>query len=233
LQLAELFSALGGELSKEDTPAGVLDRLAHLCVRRVPGAQYAGITIGRSNNEFETVGATDDLVHQVDQIQYDLGSGPCVDAVLDNTTFRAGDLRTDPRWPDFGRRAVELTGILSMLSLRLYLEDDSGVIAGLNMYSHTPDAFTDLSESLAVLLATHAAVAAAKAQAERKVHNLEIALRTSRDIGIAVGILMATQKVTADQAFDLLRIASQHTHRKLREIAAQVAETGELPSVPR
>jgi hypothetical protein len=58
--------------------------------------------------------------------------------------------------------------------------------------------------------------------------NLELALATNREIGQAIGILMATEQVTADQAFDRLRSASQHLHRKLREIAADVVETGIL-----
>lgn len=62
--------------------------------------------------------------------------------------------------------------------------------------------------------------------------NLEEALATNREIGQAIGILMATDHVAAEQAFEKLRTASQHTHRKLREIAADVAETGALTSSP-
>lgn len=62
-----------------------------------------------------------------------------------------------------------------------------------------------------------------------RARNLEEALTTNREIGQAIGILMATHHVTAEQAFEQLRTASQHTHRKLREIAADVAETGALP----
>jgi hypothetical protein len=62
--------------------------------------------------------------------------------------------------------------------------------------------------------------------------NLEEALATNREIGQAIGILMATDHVTAEQAFEKLRTASQHTHRKLREIAAEVAETGALTRPP-
>lgn len=39
---------------------------------------------------------------------------------------------------------------------------------------------------------------------------------------------MATHKVTREQAFDMLRIASQNSHRKLRDIAVEVADTGTL-----
>ena len=59
------------------------------------------------------------------------------------------------------------------------------------------------------------------------------ALESNRDIGVAIGILMATKLVTKlvtqQEAFDALRITSQHTHRKLHLVALKVTETGELP----
>jgi AmiR/NasT family two-component response regulator len=58
------------------------------------------------------------------------------------------------------------------------------------------------------------------------------ALQTSREIGIAMGVLMQKYKITRDEAFSLLRMASQALHRKLALIAVEVAETGELPEAP-
>jgi hypothetical protein len=65
------------------------------------------------------------------------------------------------------------------------------------------------------------------------VEHLELALSTNREIGIAIGILMATHKITDAQAFDLLSRVSQRSNRKLRVIALEVARTGvlELPAV--
>jgi hypothetical protein len=65
-----------------------------------------------------------------------------------------------------------------------------------------------------------------------KVDNLHRALNSNREIGAAMGILMARHTLTSDQAFDLLRRASQRAHRKIVAIAAEVIETGvlELPS---
>ncbi len=40
------------------------------------------------------------------------------------------------------------------------------------------------------------------------------------------------RKITQDDAFALLRKASQHLHRKLRDIAAEVVETGTMPELP-
>ena len=62
-----------------------------------------------------------------------------------------------------------------------------------------------------------------------KVENLEIALEHSRDIGVAMGIVMATEKVTRDCAFDRLSTVSQHQNRKLHVVAAEVIESGTLP----
>jgi ANTAR domain-containing protein/GAF domain-containing protein len=230
-ELAMMFADIGEQLGvdAEDSGNRVLDDLVRIAVERVDGADYAGITVGRDKERFETPAATSDLVLKCDQIQYELRSGPCVDAALEQTVFNAADLRTDLRWPEFGRRCVEHTGIVSMLSMRFFVESDLGMIAGLNMYSHQPAAFDNNSEAIARLLATHGALAVAKASAEDKARNLLRALENSREIGMAMGILMADHKITRDQAFDLLRMASQHTHRKLADIATQVTETGALP----
>ena len=232
-ELSGVFDDIGSRLTTEDDPNTVLELLVDLTVERVPGAEYAGITLSGPNHQFSTVAASDDIVLITDGIQYELGSGPCVDAVLKQSRFNARDLRTDPRWPEFGRRAAELTGILSMFSQRLYMENDHGLIAGLNAYSHQPDAFEEPSETIGLLMATHGALALSHAAARQKARNLERALKTNREIGIAMGVLMAQHKVSRDQAFDLLRIASQHAHRKLADIAADVAETGALPTIPR
>lgn len=90
-------------------------------------------------------------------------------------------------------------------------------------------------EALGELIVTHATtvvhrerlIETAVATAMRMA-NLERALTTNREIGIAMGVLMSTHKLTSGHAFDLLRRVSQHTNRKLNEIAAAVGETGAL-----
>ncbi|WP_404388649.1 ANTAR domain-containing protein [Humibacillus xanthopallidus] len=65
--------------------------------------------------------------------------------------------------------------------------------------------------------------------ADTEAANLRRALGHSRDIGAAVGVLMALRKVTREEAFDLLRRASQDQNRKLCDLALDVLNTGELP----
>jgi AmiR/NasT family two-component response regulator len=64
-----------------------------------------------------------------------------------------------------------------------------------------------------------------------KVDNLELALEHSRDIGVAIGIIMATERLARDDAFGMLRTVSQHQNRKLFLVAAEVIETGTLPTL--
>lgn len=230
-ETAAAFADINQELAAHPDPATVLQKLTQLAVERVPGTEWAGIT-RLAGGELVTIGATDPAVEQVDQIQYALAAGPCVDAVLEGNFYNAPDLRLDARWPEFGRRAHEATGVVSMLSHRLFVEDIDDQINGLNIYSTQPDAFDGLSRTIAFLLATHGAFAISAAHAKHKNRNLEIALANARQIGIAIGILMYSMRVTHQEAFLLLRMSSQHSHRKLAEIAAEVAETGILPALP-
>ena len=78
------------------------------------------------------------------------------------------------------------------------------------------------------LVATHGALAVSAAQQRRRAEGVTAALQSNRDIGAALGVLMARMLVTREQAFDLMRIASQRTNRKLRDIAADVLDTGTL-----
>ena len=117
-----------------------------------------------------------------------------------------------------------------MMSHRLYLEEQD-VIGALNLYSRKPAAFADLELSVLDALATHCAVALTTVAEREQNQHLRTALESNRDIGVAIGILMGTKLLTKQQAFDALRIASQHSHRKLREVALEVTETGELPRI--
>lgn len=78
------------------------------------------------------------------------------------------------------------------------------------------------------LLVEHAISLVQREQLAAKVENLHRALSSNREIGAAMGILMAGHKLTSDQAFDLLRRTSQRVHRKIVAIAAEVIETGAL-----
>ena len=64
---------------------------------------------------------------------------------------------------------------------------------------------------------------------ERRIDNLHSALSSREIIGQAQGILMERERIPADQAFDVLRRASQYLNIKLREVAQTLVDTGERP----
>ena len=66
------------------------------------------------------------------------------------------------------------------------------------------------------------------ARLQALIENLTIALESRDTIGAAVGVLMATYKIKRDDAFVLLVGASQVTGRKVRDIAVEVLDTGDL-----
>jgi len=82
------------------------------------------------------------------------------------------------------------------------------------------------------VLAAHAAIALSAVRDHERAKQLEDALQANRQIGMAIGVLMGRGGMTQDEAFALLRRASQHLHRKLREVAAEVVDTGQLPDRP-
>lgn len=229
--LAEAFTSLEPHLLEPGPADDVLQTITSRGLRVVPGAEHSAITRGRPGN-FKTVAATSDVPLKVDSIQYELGYGPCVDAIVDNTTYVSGDLASEQRWPGFGKRAADEFGVVSMLSFRMFLEDDD-LIAGLNLYSSKPDAFDENAQTVGLLLATHGALALSALRRGETAAHLARALTSNREIGVAMGVLMSQHKISRDQAFDLLRITSQHTHRKLSDVAADVADTGtlELPKL--
>lgn len=64
---------------------------------------------------------------------------------------------------------------------------------------------------------------------QRQIEHLQIALRSNREIGAAVGVLMARRHLPYPQAFDLLLRTSQNSNRKLAAVADRVLFTGLLP----
>ncbi len=174
-----------------------------------------------------TTAQTDVLPWQWDQLQYQFGEGPCLEAAATSGVESAPDLRTENRWPLFARAIVDQTAVRSMLSFRLFLTEENR--AGLNLYATRPGAFTEQSTATGSMFAAYASMALLAAARHDKANHLTRALETNREIGVAMGILMANGRLTSPQAFDQLRTASQNFNRKLHDIAADVALNGALP----
>ncbi len=170
------------------------------------------------------------LVARLDELQTQAGHGPCADALGGLDTVYVPDLLDDQSWPLFSSEAAQL-GVRSALAYRL---SSKGVTVGaLQMYAHLPGAFNAAERAQGLIFASYAGLALALANAQQadqvRIDNLETALSSREVIGQAQGILMERERITADQAFQLLRRSSQHLNRKLRTVAQDIVDTGAIP----
>lgn len=229
LDLHEVAEAMRSLSERASAPGSrsPLDDLVQISVERVANASWASVSMLRGGH-FTTEAATDKAATHADLLQYQIGSGPCVDAVLDDSLYVTGNVEADARWSAWGQRAADEVGVRSVLALRLHLHVDHGVIAGLNIYSLTPNAYDDHAVGMGLVLATHASSVVGELLTKDRADNLMKALESNREIGVAMGVLMQTHQFTRQQAFDVLRVASQDSNRKLADIAVEVADTGAL-----
>ncbi|WP_232838163.1 GAF and ANTAR domain-containing protein [Streptomyces geranii] len=225
-RFAQQMAAMARDLLAQESVDATLERITASATELVDGCDAAGILV-QHDATTETLAPTDQLVVDSDLLQYRLREGPCFDAARaaqGERVFRIHDLTAEQRrWPVYAPQARAL-GVGSMMGFLLFTDDED--LGALNLYSREPGAFTETSELVGWLLASHAAVAFSSARTHAQ---LEQAVTTRHVIGEAMGIMMGRHRVTEKQAFDMLRRSSQLTNVKLREVARQVCEKGSLP----
>ncbi|MFI9822559.1 GAF and ANTAR domain-containing protein [Streptomyces sp. NPDC052013] len=217
------MASMARDLLAESTLDDTLKQITTSAVDLVEGCDAAGILV-LQGRRVRSLAPTDPMVVDSDRLQERLQQGPCFDVARPETedrVFRIVDFTVkNDRWSDFVPAGREL-GMGSMMGFLLYTREEE--LGALNMYSRKPGMFTEDSETAGWLLASHAAVAFATARTDAQ---LQEAIATRHLIGEAMGILMGRHHITEDQAFDILRIHSQRTNTKLRDVARRVCETG-------
>jgi GAF domain-containing protein len=208
----------------------LMERIALAAAEVIEPVAAASITFAKPQGRAWTVASTGALATDLDEAQYALGHGPCVDAATGGTAVLIRDMRAEDRWPGYTPVAVD-AGVRSSLSMPLPIQEH--VLAALNLYSCEVDAFTEADRAAAVEVATTAAAAVANAvlyeSASQLAADLQDAMRSRATIEQAKGIVMAQSAVGPDEAFDLLVRASQRENRKLRELAAEIVERHSRP----
>jgi hypothetical protein len=187
-----------------------------------------GRTLPSGELNFSWAGPTDvlaDLAGVVAQAGEAAGAA----ALAEGSIMVSADLTEERRWPAYAQAMALHTPVRSVQAQPVML---AGTRLGvLVLYSDQAGYFAPERCDLGGLLAEIAAIALSLVENRHKTEHLTIALQNSREIGQAIGILMASHKLTSEKAFELLRTASQHGHVKLREVAREVTLTGQLPVV--
>jgi GAF domain-containing protein len=232
-------------MSSENPPAPPVDETIHDVFQQLSALIYAGADSGsihqaivdaakrlvdgcdrasllvRARDRYATAASTDDIARRIDQIELEVGEGPCVDAILDEAYQHDPDL-TDSRtpWPRFTERIVAETPVRSAIGYRLLLDGDK--VGALNLFSDTPNGLTAKSADVGAVIASFASVALMAIRAREEAATLREGLHSNREIGKAVGLLMALHDIDDDRAFEMLAKVSQEMNVKVAEVAAQV-----------
>jgi GAF domain-containing protein len=220
--LSDSLAALSRFFVGDGTLEQTLRRVCELTMQAVPAADLVGITMVVEGRH-RTAVFTDDAAPEIDQAQYDTGEGPCLQAFNDQRIHIIDSTSDDGPWPAF-RTAAAAHGIGSTLSLPLTV-DKQGVGA-MNLYAHQKHGFTVADSERGSPFAAHAAIVLANAQAywdaRTLTERLGEAMKSRAVIEQAKGMLMATQRCSEDEAFELLIGASQRENVKLRDIATRI-----------
>ncbi len=193
----------------------------------VRGCDHASLMV-REGDRYVTVGASDRLAHQIDELERRAGDGPCIDAIEEETPQIDTDLTTPSLWPKLAAVLVEETPVRGAMGFRLLVDKRKG--AALNLFSDTPNMFDAESAGRAAVLAAFASVAINAVAKGEDAASLRRGLLSNREIGKAVGMLMLLHGMSEDQAFDLLRRHSQALNIKLADVARAVIDNrGALP----
>jgi GAF domain-containing protein len=216
---------LTGLLLEEASLEQLLEHLLELTSRAVSTSSAVSVTVVGDDDRFTTVAATSEDALAADAMQYELDEGPCVDSLRTGRVHRLDDLADEDRWPGFRQRAMEV-GFGSMLSVPLMAGGRS--IGALNVFAAEPHGLTDddllLAQRIAAPAATTVANARAYRRATRLADQLQVALDTRALLERAKGVLMARERCTEEQAFALLKRASQERNVKLRAVAELVLQ---------
>jgi GAF domain-containing protein len=221
--LLEGIESLSRLIVTEEDVTSTIERITRMAVHAVEGAESCSVSLTR-NGAIKSLASTSDVGERIDRIQHETNEGPCLSAIRKQATFHISDMSADETWPTFSKRAAEETGIKSMLSFVLEVQD--GVLGAVNLASTTTDAFDDDDVATGTLFAVQAGIALANALAHesdrREIAELHEGMMSRQMIGQAVGIIMKARDIEQKEAFDVLVRISQTTNTKLRDIAEEV-----------
>ncbi|MDT7569858.1 MAG: hypothetical protein QOE05_32 [Actinomycetota bacterium] len=187
-----------------------LDAVAEMAHRSLPGVAAVSVTLV-SDIGARTVAATSEWAAALDRAQYAAGRGPCLEASVGGEVREMTDAGLETRWPAYAAAALA-SGTMSSLSMPIPV-DDNGVVAALNAFASTADAFTPADQLALRRLAGTAAAALTTAPIGGA------PLRTRAVVDQAKGIVMSTEHCSAQQALDVLGGRASQTGTSLLSVA--------------
>lgn len=221
-ETAAAFLAMAEFVYGGETYDGIYQALCKAAVDIIPGCDHAAVTTMKAGERPVCEATTDDVAARIDDLEWETGEGPCLDAILTQRYEWDPDITTNASWPKLAQRVLAETPVRGMLGYRIIVGERK--VGALNIFSDTPGALTAESASIGAILAAFASVALSAATAHEAAESLRGALASNREIGKAIGLLMATQGITDEEAFEQLRAASSQMNVRLAVVAKRIVE---------
>jgi hypothetical protein len=201
-------------------------RLCAVCAE-ITGATGAGIMLMSGDVPRGSVCTTDDVSALIEQLQYDLGEGPCVDAYHHDRPVAEVDLAdaSVTRWLAFTGPAVE-AGARAVFGFPLQV--GAVRLGALNLYRDRPGPLTDEQHADALLMADIAAQTVLMLQADAPPDTVSAELESHADfryvVHQAAGMVAAQLDATVGHALVRLRAHAFGNGRTLTAVARDVVE---------
>jgi diguanylate cyclase (GGDEF)-like protein len=160
-QLSEMLSEFARTMVTDFPIQRILERLVQRIVEILP-VTAAGVTLIAPNTSPRYVAASDESALRYEQLQTELGEGPCLVAYRTGNAVAVDDLRIDDRFSVFGPRAVE-AGLVAVFTFPLRQGDKQ--LGALDLYRGRPGLLDDRDMAAAQTLADVTAAYLANAQA--------------------------------------------------------------------
>lgn len=216
-----LFAALAEMLYKGEDIAAVQQAIVDAAPVLVPGVDRASLML-RRHGRFETAACTDDIARDIDAAERRIGEGPCVDAIAQEAAQLEPDLAAGSGWPNLTAYILEHTPVRGGAGFRMLVDGEK--VGALNLWSDTPGRLDTVSADRAAVLAACASMAVAADHHRQQAATLRDGLHSNREIGKAIGLLMAFHKVDDEKAWQILRQTSRDLNMKVGAVAREVLD---------
>jgi GAF domain-containing protein len=207
---------------RDETLETTLQRIVEVADRAIPDTVGVSITLKNKHAPYTAV-TTSPQVKAIDEQEYAVDEGPCIEAMETGEVHVLDDVATESRWPRFVE-VCRAEGLGSVLGVPLRVAGET--YGAMNVYALASSAFTGDHRAAALLLGDQAGVALANSrtydECNQRIAQLQEALDSRVIIEQAKGVLMAADRIDAEAAFDRLRTRSQRENRKLRAVAEEV-----------
>jgi len=202
-----------------------LSNLAAAAVSEAAGDEVeCAVTIKVKRKPSTAAGSSARAV-ELDQLEQEVGDGPCIKALRDMSPVVIDDVASDLRWPELARKFME-AGVHS--SLGVPLEITNGASAALNFFASKPNVFTPnvYDKAVGFAAAAHSTLQLSVRinSAQERAEDLEAAMQSRTAINLACGVIMAQNRCSQAEAMEILTKVSSNRNRKLRDVATELIE---------